>query len=317
VFDASDVVCSGKVESLRVLDVKEIQSGNSTLLLKRVLASVYVQDVYKANERLPSSILVSFDEQGPEITHIMPILEQNERAILFLKHSEGSTYVFADRFLGVTSFASLPTAEGVSGLLKLQSSLAAIVHENGREDKINAMQLLGGMENLQPGTLAQVTQLSASQDPELAFEALAVMIKAGTPGSIETLTHYLNGYQGNGALFSLGNIGGDLNQIRNREDLPALESLTSSRFLVIRLGSMEAIRNIGDVSSAPILIQRLGDSDSNIRYIAVISLAEIFNRHGGYKPSMAEFRKRPDFYTNEWRDWWAHEGVAFQKSASP
>ncbi len=247
----------------------------------------------------------------------MPILEQGEQAILFLKHSEGSTYVFSDRFLGVTSFASVPTGEGGSGSLKLQSTLAEIVHENGREDKIKAMQLLNGMENLQPETLAEITPLSTSQDPELAFNALAIMIKARAPGSLESLIQYLKGYQGDGALFPIDNIGGDLDDIRNREDLPALESLTSSRLRAIRLGSMEAIRNIGDVSSAPTLIQRLSDSDSMVRYVAVMTLAEIFDKHGDYEPSMPEFRKRPDFYTNEWKDWWAQKGAGSKKSPSP
>lgn len=318
VFEASDVVCSGRVDSLRVLEEKEVQNGNGTLPLKRVLASVYVQDVYKANESLPSSIVVSFDEQVSGVTHMMPILEQDERAILFLKHSsEDSTYVFTDRFLGVTGFSSIPTGEGGSGLTRLESTLAEIVSENDRDDKINALQLLEGMENLQPGTLAQVATLSASPDPELAFDALAILIKAGAPGSIEKLVDYLKSYQGNGALFGLSNIGGDLDQIRNREDLPALEALTFSRLLVIRLGSMEAIRNIRDASSAPTLIRQLNDSDSTIRYIAVISLAEIFNKHGDYSPSMPEFRTRPDFYTNEWQGWWAQEGSQFQKPQSP
>ena len=142
------------------------------------------------------------------------------------------------------------------------------------------------------------------------------MIRAGVPGSLGTLNYYLEGYQGDGALFGLAKIGSDLNQDRNRQDLPSLESLTSSRFLTIRLGAMEAIRRIGDPASAPTLIQRLSDSDSTVRYVAVIALAEIFNRHGSYKPSMAEFRKRPDFYTREWQDWWAHEGASFQKPAS-
>ncbi len=317
VFDAADVVCSGRVESLRVLGEKKVKSGNGILLLKRILALVYVQDIYKANDSLPSSITVPFDEEYPLENAAMPILQKGERVVLFLKRSGDSSYVFADPYLGVTQFARIPTEQGESGLPKLESTLAEVVRGNDREDKIKAIRLLEGMENLRPGTLAQVASLGVSPDPELAFDALATMIKAGVPGSIETLDHYLKGHQGDGALFGLANIGGELNQCRNREDLSALESLTSSRFLAIRLGSMEAIRNIGAVSSAPTLIQRLGDSDSNIRYIAVISLAEIFNRHGGYKPSMAEFRKRPDFYTNAWRDWWAHEGDAFERPASP
>ena len=313
VFDAADVVCSGRVESLRVLEGKRIETGNGTFLLKRVVASVYVQDSYKANETLPSSILVSFEERAPEVS---AAIQKDEWAILFLKHSEDSSYVFADPYMGVTQFADIPMADGESGLTKLESTLAEIVSENDREDKIKAIRLLEGMENLQPGTLAQVASLSASPDPELAFDALATMIKVGVPGSIETLDQYLQGYQGDGNLSGLVNIEGGLNRTRNRKELSALESLASSRFLAIRIGAMEAIRSIGDVSSVPTLIQRLSDSDSNIRYSAVISLAEILNRHGDYKPSMAEFGKRPDFYTNEWQDWWAHEGATFPKPAS-
>jgi hypothetical protein len=321
VFDAADVVCSGRVESIRVLEEKKVQSGNGILLLKHVLASVDVQDIYKASGSSPSSILVSFEEQTPVVSAAMPILQKDELAILFLKHSEDAAYMFADRFLGVTSFANIPIEEGGSGLSKLESALAGIVRENNREDKISAMRLLNGMEELQPGTLAQITPLSTSQDPELAFDALAIMIKAGAPGSLEALDQYLQGYQGDGALFALVNIGSELDRRSSREDLPALESLTSSRFLAIRIGSMEAIRNIGELTIAPMLIRRmcdrLSDSDDTIRYIAVSALAEMFHKTGDLKPSMAEFSMSPIFYSSQWQAWCAHEGAGFEKSPSP
>ena len=319
-FEAADVVCSGRVESLHVLEGKGVETGNGALLLKRVVASVYVQDTYRANETLPSSILVSFDEEAAGVSIAMPTLQQDEFAILFLKHSEDSSYVFADPYMGVTRFASIPGQEGGSGLLKLESTLAEIVRENGRPDKIAAMQLLHGMEKLQPATLREITPQSVSRDPELAFGALAIMIKAGAPGSIETLEEQLQGYQGNGALWALADLDGDLNQSSNREDLPALESLTSSKFMTVRLGSMEAIHNIGNLTSAPTLIRRLCDrlcdSDSTIRYLAVISLAEIFHKTGDYKPSMAEFSMSPLFYANQWRVWCAHDAAAFEEPAS-
>ncbi len=200
VFETADVVCSGRVESLRVLKERKVESGNGILLLKHVLASVDVQDIYKASGSLPSSMFVTFDEQTPGVSAAMPILQKDELAILFLKHSEDSSYVIADPYLGVTPFASIPEQEGRSGLSKLESALAEIVRENNREDKISAMRLLNGMEELQPGTLAQIKPLSTSQDPELAFDALAITIKAGAPGSIEALDQYLQGYQGDGAL---------------------------------------------------------------------------------------------------------------------
>jgi hypothetical protein len=304
VFEAADVVCSGRVESLRVLEEKKAESGNGILLLKHVLASVDVQDIYKASGSLPSSIFVSFDEQMPAVSAAMPILQKDELAILFLTH-----------------FASIPEQEGGSGLSKLDSALAEIVRENNREDRISAMRLLNGVEELQPGTLAQITPLSTSQDPELAFDALAIMIKAGAPGSLEALDQYLQGYQGDGALFALVNIGRELDRKSSREDLPALESLTSSRFLAIRIGSMEAIRNIGELTIAPTLIRRmcdrLCDSDNTIRYIAVSALAEMFHKTGDLKPSMAEFSMSPIFYSSQWRTWCAHEGAGFEKSPSP
>lgn len=321
VFEAADVVCSGRVESLRVLKEKKVESGNGFLHLKRVLASVDVQDIYKPNDSLPSSIFVSFDEQTPVVRAAMPILQKNELAILFLKHSKDSSYVIADPYIGVTPFASIPEQEGGSGLSKLESALAEIVRENNREDKISAMRLLNGMEDLRPGTLAKITPLSTSQNPELAFDALAIMIKAGAHGSLEALDQYQQGYQGDGALLALVNIGSELDRKSNREDLPALESLTASKFLAIRIGSMEAIRNIGELTIAPSLIRRmcdrLSDSDDTIRYIAVSALADMFHKTGNFKPSMAEFSMSPIFYSSQWRTWCAHERAGFEKSPSP
>jgi len=100
------------------------------------------------------------------------------------------------------------------------------------------------------------------------------------------------------------NIGGELGQIGNERTRTVLESFAGSRYLPIRLGAMSAIRRIRSPESASVLIQRLDDIDENVRYLAVITLAEIFQKYGEYAPGMGLFDKNPGKYVELWKDWY-------------
>ena len=56
--------------------------------------------------------------------------------------------------------------------------------------------------------------------------------------------------------------------------------------------------------------KRLDDPDVKVRYLATITLSEIFRKGGDYAPSMYLFDKNPDFYTGRWKIWWAEQSQA-------
>jgi HEAT repeat protein len=63
--------------------------------------------------------------------------------------------------------------------------------------------------------------------------------------------------------------------------------------------------------AAAALIRRLDDPNGYIRYLAVISLAETFEKNGEYAPNMDLFDRNPAFYIGLWKTWWTTDGQEF------
>jgi len=316
IFDKADVVCNCMVELLRVVDEQKQERQGRPLLWQHVVATVRINDLYKTTASIGTTVQVEYDHEVPSTRASLPALAEGETALLFLKATEGSRYGFADPFLGATRFASIPLDHGSLGLLKLQSALTAVLRQGTHDDQIRAMRLLQGMDKFGTDTLKQLTFLSASSDPDVALSAIAALLKTRSPDSVERLVNYLNTYSGNARQpFALITIGTELGQVSDSNALPALEALTSSKYLSLRFGAVDAIRRIQDPRSSPVLVQRLDDPDSNIRYVAVITLAEIFGKTGDYAPTMNLFDGNPGFYTSLWKSWWTLEGKSLKKQS--
>jgi hypothetical protein len=308
VFESADLVCNCVVESLRIVDEEKREQGGKPFVWRSVVAVVRVRDSYNKDVPGNSLIDVGFEDETP-LTHAIPGLSPAETGIMFLRLSaSGATYEFADKFLGVTPFTFLPVQQGAPGPARLQSALVGVLRGGGAEDQVNAMRLLQGLDQFSPGTLSSLVSLSMSADPEIALSSLAVLLKAKTPGAVERLASYLSAHKGGPEPLVLVNIGTQLGQVSNRDDLVFLEGLTSSEHLSIRLGALAGIRNMRSSHSAAVLAERLDDPDVNVRYLATITLAESFRKYGDYAPSKYLFDQNPEFYTRRWKSWWAEHG---------
>ncbi len=72
---------------------------------------------------------------------------------------------------------------------------------------------------------------------------------------------------------------------------------------------MNALRAMRDRRSIPALIKRLDDSDSNVQYLALITLSETVGKQDGdFAPTLYLFDKKPQFYLDLWKDWIQKEG---------
>jgi len=306
VFERADLVCNCVVESLRVVDEQERERHGKPFLWRRVVATVRINDSYNKEMPSDSQISVAFEEERP-ITRVMPTLSEGESGLMFLRlAASSSAYEFADKFLGVTRFSSLPVVQGAPGPAKLQSALAGVLYAGRAEDQMHAVHLLQGFDNPNAEALAGLLPLSNSTDPEVALSSLAILLKARTPGAVQRLENYLNAYKGREPL-ALLSVGTELGRVSDRGDLASLEALASSEHLSIRLGALAGIRNMRSPHSAAVLAGRLDDPDIKVRYLATITLSEIFRKGGDYAPSMYLFDKNPDFYTERWKGWWAEQ----------
>ena len=281
----------------------------SRLVQRGVTMRAVPKQIYKTDRPDAQEIRIEYTEAVGVASPARTVLERGDRALLFLKATSPTTYQLGDRFLGVTRFTALPSGSGGAGLNGLEIALASLLRQQSKADRLNALRLLQGFDAVSQDTLASANALISSDDPDIAFTALAVLLKTGTPSAVEKFKRYADSYTGTAEPIALVSIGTELGQISNTKALAMIESLSSSRLQSIRYGAMQSLRRMRTPQAVPTLIQRLDDPNSTIQYLAVITLAESINKlEGDYAPSMYLFDKRPQYYVGLWKQWWEEEG---------
>lgn len=175
------------------------------------------------------------------------------------------------------------------GVAKLQNVLAAVAAKGDRADQLRALQLLQGFDHIADATVSVVTPMSQFRD-DIALTAFGVLLKTKSADSVNRLERYLESYTANSYPRALFAIGSDLSKITDANALPALHGLRGSRFYSVQFGAMSAMRRIKQTDCVPILIQRLDDHNSDIRYVAVITLAEINGKYEGDSATRIQYR---------------------------
>ena len=303
VFDKADLVCSCRVDSVSVVRQRSKSADGGGVNLVRVTASIL--DTYKSAPK-PSSPLIFEYPKDPMSEE--PGIRAGDVVLLFLDKPRSGVYELANPYIGFTPFSGSSQVPGNPGLGKLQSALATKVRQGSRYDQINAMRLLEGFDRLEPNTLTAVSARSSSPDSEIAFTALAVLVKTGTPDGVARFRRYVEAYREGQPPIGLISAAGELSLVTDLRALSDIESLSGSRFLSIQFAAMDAIRHIASAKSAPMLIQRLDDPNRTVQYSAVITLAELFRKGGEYGPSAELFDKDPQQYIRRWKEWWTEAG---------
>src|SRR5882724_2317386 len=314
VFNSADVVCSCKALST-VVESEEPQQPAPNVL-RHIRANVEIQDLFKPGKlRVGDRLTLRFVQQYPGVSMALPGMGQSETAILFLKETADGSYEFADRWMGANHFQVLPRATSGTGLAGLESALLAILEQTPaggpNHDDLRALYLLEGFPKLSSTGVSRMAHFANSPDANIALAAIGTLMKSRSRQSVELLKTYLDDYKGDKEPMSVWSIGAWLPQISDPEALPALVALTGSRFTSVQVGALDALRKMKSPSSAAVLVQRLDDSNSTVRYQAIITLAETFGKDREFAPSMKLFNDDPEKYVTLWKTWWSEQhGVA-------
>jgi len=302
VFQKADLVCSCRVRFATTQRASSLPKTSADTV--RLTASVL--RAYKSAEGLSRSIFVEYP--GDPMSND-PGVTPGAVLLLFLVQTGPQTYTLADPFIGLTRFAKLNVGRPVvQGLDDLQTALATVAQQGFHTDRVNAMRLLAGFANFLPETISVANSLSTSQDPELAFSALALLVRADAGHGVPSLRLYIDHYRSERPPISFFAAASVLGTVSDRRALPDLEALSGSKYLWIQLASMASIRHIASPTSAHVLIQRLDDPNRLVKYSALITLAEIFGKGGDFGPSAELFDKDPRPYIRRWKDWLVNTG---------
>lgn len=93
---------------------------------------------------------------------------------------------------------------------------------------------------------------------------------------------------------------------RNPERVKKLLELANHKEREIRFAAIDALRRLQDPESIPTLVKLMDDPNWHIQYQGMMTLCEM-NSPGGKGsgcPSTILFRKAPEQYKTQWKEWW-------------
>lgn len=305
-FSRSDVVCICLIQAISPVGSEPAEAGGGPAPQTAYSATATADQLMKAKPSTPTSLIVTY--QGNR-------LSKGKTYLLFLRSDGGLTFTMADPYVGSTLFNRLPIGSGSSGWERLESSLAEAAKGKDHDDQTNAMRLLQGFPQVSQPVISGLISLTDSADPDIAFGAFGVLLKSGKSLYVFRLAKYLRKHSFQTAPISILSIGSELSQVQDNEALPALGDLSASSIISVQMGSMQALRALRNPEAAPFVVKRLEDSNAIIRYLAVMTLAETFDKYGEYAPNMSLFDRNPEYYCNLWKSWWITEGQALQPQA--
>lgn len=201
---------------------------------------------------------------------------------------------------------------GAVGLQQLQMDAMAIAQGPDLNLSRAALEFLTRFKHLDPSLQSALLELGNRQDPDTRLLSLIALFNVrgipNRPALLHRLALLLNApgmdpdiFPG---MFEAESVIGK----STIADFAALKELVKCRYPMIRFAAIEAIREFRAPRTMPFLVELLDSPDVDVRYDALITLAEISGKGGDFEPLDAQFKANPAKYTALWKQWWRDDG---------
>jgi HEAT repeat protein len=194
-------------------------------------------------------------------------------------------------------------AEGGALLDRLAARVGAVIEstETSLDQKREAIFVLGET----PGAISTLLLQSASRlfEPTLRLNAVAAMLMRNDVSGLHLAAEaLLLPAEGPPSEATRNLLAGISQGVKNPQAVPALATLLRQGNDPVRRAAASALVNTASPSAIDALAQALDDGDYEVRYDAVVGLAEITGQRA-WRPTRDDFRNREATYLSYWKEW--------------
>jgi hypothetical protein len=198
---------------------------------------------------------------------------------------------------------ALPNALVVNGkdIDRVANELTYILNSGKASvnDKISALAALDGVNSL--SVIKSLKLVAQGTNLNLKIRAISLLLKLNDLSMIEVAEKILLNPVGV-EVYLIDNLSRALTYLKKPEAIPHLASLLNSGSSITRRSAAYAIRHTRNPLAIAPLKKALYNSDKEIRYEAVMGLAEITGQ-GSWGPAVNIFNSDEQRYLTYWREW--------------
>lgn len=292
----ADQIVIGKVIAIS-------ETGRSALVIQQQSVPVIHKDVTLRVHRVlkgDSQPVLHFEMLVDQFGIFQPVTP-NQFGMFFLHRKSMKEFVLVDpNFPFLVALPNSPPME-VAVFDRVVAELAnVIVAGAAREKRIQAIETLKNVKSEK--ARAAFRQAAIVRDPSLRISALAALLRNNDSSFLGVAVDILLNPPPAYEKPLLTNLAVSITGITNPKSIPLLSRLLTARDVAPRRAAAYALRHVGGGGAIAPLSNALNDEDRDVRYQAVMGLAEI---SGDYQwgPSIDLFQRDEQLYLNHWKQW--------------
>jgi hypothetical protein len=302
--ESADIVCKGEVVCL--YDEGEVQylAGNEPITFKQKVAVFHVDRIYKGTISM-TNIEIEFLQS--DFPSSLESLNRGECVLIFLV-SKNARYQFVNLTMSKMpiSCEPVPTLKGrASPLVRIRKALIKSLTDANQDIVLAAIEQLGNLKSKE--TVASLQPFETSQDPIIRCATIAALLKFGDMAYISVAVRFLGDAPDMPGMERVKSyIYGAIAELSNPSLMDSLTPLLQYNDMQLRYAAIRALRNIRSRSTIPFLIKALDDDYLDVRYQAMMALAEV-TQHPEWCTTIDVFRHDETKYISKWKAWFAQE----------
>jgi len=295
----ADLIVIGRVAAIddKGLTLEDI--AGQRVEAERMVATLNINRLIKGHANEPA---LSFEFLIPSTRLNYHEIKASQLGMYFIRKTAEDGYavvnsdypfIIAPAKATVTAGDDLDKVVGVIGLFLTEPKSS--VYE--RRDAVHILN--SARTDLATRILKQATKDS---DETVRLQALCALLKRNDISMLDVAEDILLHPAPDTEEYLLTNLSAALMDIKDTSAIPVLERLLSSSNSRTRLGAIMALRKMHSSEGIVGLVAALDDNDRDVRYEAVIGLAELTGQDS-WRPAISVFQADEQHYLEHWKAW--------------
>jgi hypothetical protein len=289
-----------------ILDLRRLTSEADLIVIGRVksisdqgraIASLSVDKVVKGDAA--SSVDVEFQ---PELPAAYADIESSSAGMFFLSRNANSGFRFVDPkypYLIARADASLAEQPPLDRVVDIIGQV--LLKPGPIEDRRLAVRVLSSAPTEAATELLR--QAARDKDVVIRMHSISALLNRDDVETLAIAEPLLLNPPAKTDQYLIDNVSSALAGIKNPRAIPALQRLLRAADSRTRLGAVSALRQMNAQDAIEALVIALGDSNRDVRYEAVIGLAEVTGQKNEWAPAMDTFAQNEQRYLDHWKEW--------------
>lgn len=301
--DSADIIVVGHIPSIRMTKSTSIDIPGHHVPANLMSGEIIVEKVLKGDppgSRLQFHFVLPVSPAGGMGYAGVP---GNSYRLVFLKRSD-QDYNIASPYYPSFPAVPVPSVDGDNVADRVIAELAAVIESNNvpAQERVN---LLFELQQVDTVVLREALKKAlGADDKTVRLSAAAALLQRNDLSGLVVGKQALLNPPPDVPVYIVRNLSSSISRgLTDTRAIPGLgQILRNAPDAESRRAAAAALRKTGSVSAESLLLAALDDRDLEVRYYAVIGLAEITGQ-SEWRPLMDEYKSDEQRYLLHWQDW--------------